>query len=227
MCLLSNRVGLLPSKNDVLSLLAISQQLGSGYNGRWVTPAVLEITVSDPLDRETFTQNPRNVVVDMTSLTFAVKRDGALRNSQQNSGVSTSQSPPMTGYFGIAPTIQSVTAFPFNVVTDDEYSAGDSIVLVFDEDTDYGNKSVTNPTVLKKAEVDALFVSSQNLGSNYRGIWENRKTFRITILSVDGAEPPQIQVGGNSAVLLTCLLERASCSYSYRATVSCSSNLLD
>jgi hypothetical protein len=188
----ANAAGILPAKNDVLAVMAPSQELGRGYTGQWVAGNVLEISISDPTDPDSFGAIKANAVVDIRTLTFALQRDGVLRNGQENSGVADGDTPAATGYFGVAPVIVSATAT--NTLADDEYSAEDTIVIVFDEDTDYGNRAITTPAVLNASRVDALFASSQNIGDDYNGLWVDRRTFRITILSVDGAEPPQIQV---------------------------------
>jgi len=75
--------------------------------------------------------------------------------------------------------------------SDSIYSNGDTITVKFSEPTNQPFKAETN-NQLTKANVNALFTFSQNLGVDYTATWLKRSTLLITIVDVTGSTPPTI-----------------------------------
>ena len=70
------------------------------------------------------------------------------------------------------------------------YSAQDVIAISFNRDTNLGwgpSGNLPLDTAVHKADIDALFEWSHNLGANYTGRWTSRSRFVITIADPTGA----------------------------------------
>ncbi|MGH9910346.1 MAG: hypothetical protein ACRD32_06865, partial [Nitrososphaerales archaeon] len=73
---------------------------------------------------------------------------------------------------------------------DTGFSNGDTITVKFSAKTNTPFKGINNQ--LTKANLDALFSFSQNLGTNYDGKWLTSSTLLITIQDATAATPPTI-----------------------------------
>ncbi|MCH2045649.1 MAG: hypothetical protein MK212_16150, partial [Saprospiraceae bacterium] len=83
-----------------------------------------------------------------------------------------------------APVLQTIVASdPDNL--DGIYSLGDVFTLTFDLAT---NQAAINT----KAEIDAIFAFSENLGANYTGSWLSPTVAEITITSTANHAAPSI-----------------------------------
>jgi len=190
----------------------VSASLGTSYEGKWITPFELQITILDP---ETSTPpivgEFRFVVKDSTI---------QLLNAEETSAALTGPSPLLSGSFDLksGPVILSITADdPDN--SDDSYSIGDTITIEFSESTNtpfYDPSKIESdprfiatlesetPAIrqeivdlidnelraLTKDEVDQLFIFTQELGDGYQGFWEDSSSFVITITDDEIDVPP-------------------------------------
>ena len=171
------------NKNQLDDLFTFSQEIGDNYNAVWLNPRTLEITILD----DTVDTPPQ-----VGGLQLIVKASGNLRNAGSTSLASTAVSPFLGGTFGTAPGPSFVS-----VVADDPdggdavFGAGDTITVTFDEAT---NESFG--PVLTKANLDTLFTFSQDLGTDYTGLWSDPVTLVITIVNPLGATPPTADTDG-------------------------------
>ncbi len=118
-----------------------------------------------------------------------------LRNFPAACAPTQGMSPLLSGDFGPANVIiVSVEATdPDN--KDIIYGRDDLITITFNRDTNLGwgpSGNLPMEKVVLKPDLDAVFEWSQNLGSNYTGIWHSRQVLVITILNAAGVTPPTI-----------------------------------
>jgi len=175
-------VGTSLSKADLKGLFIISQEIGDGVTAEWLSDRILEITIVD---------DSVDLPPEVGVLRFTVKEEANLKDSGNNSQPSTSQSPTLTGSFGIkeGPTILSITAAdPFNLTP--SYGDRDTITVLFSETT---NRPffTDDDTALTKDDVDGIFEFSDSLGDDYEGQWITPAVFLITILNSNNNENPQ------------------------------------
>jgi len=169
------------SKAALDALFTFSQEIGDNYSGIWENPRTLRITVIDA----TVDTPPR-----IGELKLIVKESGNLRNSDNTSLASVAVSPSLTGTFGTAPGPRFVSLVAQDPDgADAVYSNGDTITIIFDTPTN-------RPPVATKANLDELFSFSQNLGSDYTGVWTDDVTLVITIVNAIGATPPTADTDG-------------------------------
>jgi uncharacterized repeat protein (TIGR01451 family) len=167
------------TKANLDALFTFSQNLGTNYVGTWTSPSVLTITIINAAGA-----TPPAVGV----LTFTVKASGNLRNAAETSQVSTAVSPLLSGSFGdkAGPSITSLIAADPDS-GDAVYGNGDTLRVAFSTNTN-------QPPVATKADLDAIFTFSQNLGTNYVGTWTSPSVLTITIINAAGATPPAIGI---------------------------------
>jgi len=82
-----------------------------------------------------------------------------------------------------APIITDV--YYFDVDSNEEYSNGDMISILFDSNTNSAGGRLAN-----KIEVDNMFTFTESLGTIYRGTWQSPTTFIITVNNINNAGPP-------------------------------------
>jgi len=96
----------------------------------------------------------------------------------------------------LTPPPQSSVPVIISLIADDPddgdivYSAGDTITMTFDSDTN----TPGGAGIQTKTAVDNLFTFTKSLGQPYRGQWITADTFTITINSIRNARPPVIGV---------------------------------
>lgn len=105
-----------------------------------------------------------------------------------------------------APAISLFTAEPpvGGQTGDSVYNDGVRMTIDFDSATDMGGFTFAP---LEKGDVDALFLFTEPLGSDYIGQWMSNRRFTITILDWPGAGPPQI--GEPFGMTCTCRTDKA------------------
>ena len=184
--------------------------LGANYTGIWITPFELNIIIHDSSGGD-----PK-----IGEFRFDVQNDDGIKllNAEQTSEALSGTSPLLSGSFAkkSGPEILTIVADDPDS-SDDSYSVGDTITIEFSESTNtpfYNGTLVTFDSrldglsgdryddvavfienefrTLNKTEVDELFFSTQELGDNYSGFWENAAKFVITILDDEIDIPPQI-----------------------------------
>lgn len=130
----------------------VTQSFGTSFSGSWVAADKLRITFNDVAG---CTVRPR-----ITAVRILV--EGGLRNSTNNSAVSTAVSSMMTGQFV---DFRVTEALGVDNGSPNDFQAGDLIVIRFSMPTTYAVGST-----MTVAEVMALF-SASNFGSNYNANW--------------------------------------------------------
>jgi len=180
------------TKADLDNLFTFSQSLGADYTGTWLDPTRLEITITDTTGNG-LPAEPINV------FRVTVKESGNLKDKDETSRASVSESSPLEGNFGIklGPTITAIIARDPDSA-DAIFSAGDTITVLFSEATNQTIFDPNNPAI-NKTSIDALLSFSQSdkvasLGADYSAIWINPFTLRITISDASGATPPAVGV---------------------------------
>jgi len=170
------------TKANLENLFDFSESLGTDLVGSWTSASVLTITVVDSIGGAP--------IIGPGGTTLTVLPGGNLKDGQSTTLPSESVFGPLTGSFGdrIGPSITSFLAADPN--NDDAiYDVGDTLTMRFDVDVD------TSIPVGTKADLDALFTASQEMGDDYSGAFTNARTLVITI---DDAQflpaPPQIDV---------------------------------
>lgn len=86
--------------------------------------------------------------------------------------------PAITLFYASDPSPTDKVADP----ADEGFSAGDTLTLVFDMDTN-------QPAVGSKADIDALIKFSVPLGADYTGSWTSPRTVVITIKDIGQSDP--------------------------------------
>ena len=155
-----------------------SESLGGDYRGEFIDPLTLVIT---------FITTAGSIVSEAASigdLRFEVQSEGNLKgvdeNGIENTLVSVSSSPPLSGTFVTKPgpeILSIVAADPDGQTTGEDivFSNGDTITVKFSEPT---NK----PPVATKTELIDLFAFSESLGAAFTGLFIDPETLIITIV---------------------------------------------
>ncbi len=170
------------TKSDLDTIFSFSQNLGSGYFGKWRDSLTLLITIDD---------SSGSAPPQVDQLTLTAKSGGNLKNSAETSLPSTDTSPALTGNFGTkpGPSIESLTANDPDG-GDAVYGKGDTITVRFSEETN-------RPLAASKKQIDSLFEFKQggstiSLGKKYIGSWISPSVFEIKILDATGSGTPQV-----------------------------------
>ena len=143
---------------------------------------IVSVSEADARDKVvTLTMNAAFVSADILSDTIASLPRKIYDTSNNAMGTATTQI-VLAG----APSIVSITA---NDPDDEDqvYSSGDTITIVFDQDTNqpYGPS-------LTQAELDTLFTFSGVIGQAYTAVWSSAATLVITIDDASGSTDPSI-----------------------------------
>jgi len=171
------------TKVDLDNLFTFSSSIGDNYVGTWASPSVLIITILDT-----------GGIATPTPLTITVKQLGGLTNEAGTSlaSISTFDTAFIDAEFGQkqAPLITSIKAVDPAPIDDAVFGNGDTITVRFSEATN----GLTLPIpVATKAQLDDLFIFSENIGDDYSGEFINALTLVITIDDAVNLEsPPQI-----------------------------------
>jgi hypothetical protein len=153
--------------------------IGASYTGTWLDPFTFVITI----------QNPGTVTANnlLNVLRIQVQGTAHLKDASLTSSDSTSISSQLSGSFE-GPLPPFIKGF----VADDPnngpktFHDGDEFSIKFSTDTNEPGGTGT----LDKVGVDSLFAFNPTLGSaDYSGQWVNPALFRITMKSVDTANP--------------------------------------
>jgi hypothetical protein len=173
------------NKAQLLALFDFSADLGTSLAGTWLAnSSVLRITVVQAT----------SVAPAVGSFFVKALVAGNIRNAASTSLPSTSQSPVLTGDWGLmpGPVILSVVADDPDDL-DAVYSNGDVVIVSF-------NMPTNQPPLPTKAAVDALFSFSHPLGAAYTGLWsDDGRTLTINISNCAGTPPPVVGVWHLSA----------------------------
>eukprot|EP00163_Fabomonas_tropica_P011415 TRINITY_DN220_c0_g1_i1.p1 TRINITY_DN220_c0_g1~~TRINITY_DN220_c0_g1_i1.p1 ORF type:complete len:1921 (+),score=416.50 TRINITY_DN220_c0_g1_i1:286-5763(+) len=158
------------SKADIDGLFAFTKSLGAAYTGTWTNSSLVTITLTNV------------TTADVAIGNTVVRVIGDIRNSIGDSVPSIFTSPQLTGDFGrLPPQFTSFLADdPDNL--DAVFSDGDTLVLLFDVDTN-------TPAVSNAAEIRAQFQfdSNQDLGTAFSGTWATPRRLEIVIVNATRA----------------------------------------
>ena len=167
------------SKAQIDKILKFSAPLGTGYEGRWVTRRLFEITITNP----TSAGPPLPEIFTLELLGSA-----GLRNYPVTSAKSGLTSPVLSGDFGPSPIriVSMVAADSMDL--DNVYGVDDTLTITFSE----GTNKAQLPDTLTKAQIDVLLSFSESLGRDYTGVWTSDRVLVITARDVSGAGPPAI-----------------------------------
>jgi len=188
------------AKANVDTLLAFGATLGTDYTGVWLSLSVMEITVTELYIRTAddmvspfitaddlvpnvgayFNNNDINATAPyqdtkVGTLTVTVNAGSYLQSADLSSVHSTSTD-VLAGTWGdhTAPSITSVEAQEYGMVGVG-VDAGDIMIITFDQPTN-------TPIVSSKAGVDAVFMFSSSIGTDYSGTWTSLSTVIVTII---------------------------------------------
>lgn len=177
------------TRTVVNSFLSFSQNLGTDYDGQWISTSQIVISIVNPAGSD-----PPQIDV-LTISTIGT----LLRDDEEVSLPSNSVSPPLSGNWGTYPgpaVVSLVASDPDD--GDAIYSIEDTITLVFSEATNRPGGG----EVLSKIVVDSFFSFSKDLESNYSAVWTSDTHLVVTIHSISGLIPPAI-----GELTVTVLLE--------------------
>ena len=187
-------------KNYVDGLFAFSEgDPADDYSGEWRDDSTFVVRLIDPIDvvpsvadDVPFSTRSANMRI---STAGGVGRTGALI---QNRGVSADRianpdaSQEVSGNFGRVATPQLASFEAADQDHGDEVlSEGDTLTLAFDVATDRGGATLqyypSDPTnAVGRADVDRLFVFSDELGADYSGLWRDASTLVVTVTNASG-----------------------------------------
>jgi len=152
--------------------------VGVEFTGNFIDPETLILT----------TINSGTTDPQPGEFTITVNLGGDLRSGTGTSGASISESPPLTGDFGLkpGPAIRAIIADDAAPVNDAVFGNDDTITIIFSEPTN-------TPPVATKAQIDDLLIFSQSIGDNYVGRFTLNSTLVINVTDTANLEiPPEI-----------------------------------
>jgi len=173
-------------KSQLDALISFTHSIGTNYVGQWLDPTKFEIEITD----ETGNSIPITDGIVDSDFRLSINEFAELKNEDNTSLNSISESPAVDGTFGSKEGPQIVSFVIGDPNNNPGYGAGDVITILFSEST---NK----PSVSSKSEIDSVLSfktdvdgSSINLGTSVSGVWINPYTLKIKIVNADGESMP-------------------------------------
>ena len=157
------------------TLFTFSPSLDAVFTGKFIDPETLILTTIDS----------GTVAPQVGVFTLKLNLNADLRSGTGTSAASISESPALVGDFGLkaGPTIQAIIADDSLPVDDTVFGNGDTITIKFLEPTN-------TPPVETKADIDKLFIFSQNIGDDYTGVFTLNSTLVIIVTDTANLEVP-------------------------------------
>jgi len=167
------------TKADLDKLFTFSQSLGADYTGSFTDALTLVITIN----------SAGSASPTVGVFRVAVKESGNLKDKDETSLASVSQSPVLDGNFGkkIGPSILSMVAADPKSTQVEGFDKEDTITIRFSESTN-------RPLAGTKADIDKVFSFTQDLGADYVGSWISPSVLEIRVVDASGATPPAVGV---------------------------------